>query len=405
MQKSDDRQVDLSALSELAPELAQLMVSVACDIALVLDDGGVIQSVALGGSSPGPEDPNVWVGQHWTEVVTSDTRKRAEQFLNDLSNDGVSRLRHLSHASNAGADIPMAYTAVRLGEQGLTLAVGRDMRLVAAMQERLTSAQRDIEKDYWNRRRAETRYRLLFQVATEPMIIVDANSHNVIDINRAAEALLGCATSEIYGRPLARYFADSAGGKLSALLDSAHIATRTVVEQAELARGAKVEISIAPFESESASVVCLVLKPRADLTPEPTAIESPLQSKQFARLFELTKDAVALCDLQGKLIFVNDAFRELVQSSRDDMIIGSSLSKLLAAGEDWWRDVNSLTKRPGAHHLLVTALLRPNASRIEVELSATVIADLNCVGVILRVCHAQRSEIVAFDEFEQKGFH
>lgn len=58
MDKIDECQVDLSALCELAPELAQLMVSVACDIALVHDDGGVIKSVALGGSRPGPAHPN-----------------------------------------------------------------------------------------------------------------------------------------------------------------------------------------------------------------------------------------------------------------------------------------------------------------------------------------------------------
>lgn len=39
---------DLSALSDLAPELADMLVSVAYDIALVLDEGGVIRSVALG---------------------------------------------------------------------------------------------------------------------------------------------------------------------------------------------------------------------------------------------------------------------------------------------------------------------------------------------------------------------
>lgn len=90
-------------------------------------------------------------------MVTSDTRQRAEQFLEDLTNHGASRLRRLSHASDAGADIPMAYTAVSLGDEGLALAVGRDMRLGTAMQERLNSAQRDIERDYWDRRRAAPR--------------------------------------------------------------------------------------------------------------------------------------------------------------------------------------------------------------------------------------------------------
>lgn len=39
----------LGALSNLAPELADMLVSIASDIALVVDDQGVIQRIALGG--------------------------------------------------------------------------------------------------------------------------------------------------------------------------------------------------------------------------------------------------------------------------------------------------------------------------------------------------------------------
>jgi hypothetical protein len=39
---------DLGVLAALAPQLAQTFVSIASDIALVIDDTGVIRNVALG---------------------------------------------------------------------------------------------------------------------------------------------------------------------------------------------------------------------------------------------------------------------------------------------------------------------------------------------------------------------
>ena len=133
MSKRNGDNADLSALSGLAPELAEMLVSVACDIALVLDDVGVIKSVSLGAIDPVVSNTNDWAGRRWSDTVTGDMRQLAEDFLEDLSSRGVSRKRQLNHSSVTGAEIPYSYTAVRLGQQGPTLAVGRDMRAVMAM--------------------------------------------------------------------------------------------------------------------------------------------------------------------------------------------------------------------------------------------------------------------------------
>ena len=76
MSKRETGPADLSALSNLAPELAEMLVSVAGDIALVLDEGGVIQSVALGGAEPMSAAAGDWVGRPWTETVTTIPARR-----------------------------------------------------------------------------------------------------------------------------------------------------------------------------------------------------------------------------------------------------------------------------------------------------------------------------------------
>ena len=42
------------------------------------------------------------------------------------------------------------------------------------MQQRLLQTQQSLERDYIRLRQAETRYRLLFDMAAEPVLIVDA---------------------------------------------------------------------------------------------------------------------------------------------------------------------------------------------------------------------------------------
>jgi hypothetical protein len=47
----------------------------------------------------------------------------------------------------------VAYTAVRLGPQGPTLAVGHDLRAQAALQQRYLAAQEALERSYWSAQR------------------------------------------------------------------------------------------------------------------------------------------------------------------------------------------------------------------------------------------------------------
>ena len=158
---------DLAALSTLAPELAEMLVSVASDIALVIDAEGVIQRVALGGSEPVKTMADEWVGRALVDTVTSSTRKKIEQLLADVAATGLSRSRQVNHPSPLGLDVPMAYSAVRLGQGGPLLVVGRDMSVVSAMQQRLVHAQAEMERDYWQRRHADSRIAGAGRIAAE----------------------------------------------------------------------------------------------------------------------------------------------------------------------------------------------------------------------------------------------
>ena len=191
---------DLSALSGLAPQLAATLAAVAGDIALVLDANGVIRNVAMGRDAISPAADG-WVGRAWADTVTGDTRRKIQLLLEEVSDHGVTKRREVNIPGRAGPDIPVAYAAIRLGEGGPVLAVGRDLRAIAAIQQRFVESQHDMEREYWKRRQADERYRQLFHVATDAVLVVDALTLTIVEANQAAAQLFGQASAELAGRP------------------------------------------------------------------------------------------------------------------------------------------------------------------------------------------------------------
>ena len=143
--------LDTNSIPEagLDRDSAIALVAAAGDIALVVDKGGVIRDVSSndGADSVG-QDASGWVGRPWVDTVTIESRGKVEALIRDVAASGVSRRRQVNHHTVAGPDLPIAYTAVRLsGAAGGLVAVGRDMRAIASLQQRLVETQQALERD------------------------------------------------------------------------------------------------------------------------------------------------------------------------------------------------------------------------------------------------------------------
>ncbi|MET1082226.1 MAG: PAS domain-containing protein, partial [Burkholderiales bacterium] len=164
----------MKSLGGLDPEAAATLIAAATDVALIVDGEGVIRDLSFGSEELSQEGYRTWLGQPWAETVTLESRPKVEALLREAASKAVPRWRHINHPSSRGADVPVLYSAVQVGQEGRVVAVGRDLRAVAALQQRLVDAQQSMERDYWRLRHVETRYRHLFQMASEAVLIVDA---------------------------------------------------------------------------------------------------------------------------------------------------------------------------------------------------------------------------------------
>ena len=115
-----------------------------------------------------------WVGKAWVDTVTVESRAKVEAAAARFERCGSAALAHGQPSSSAGADMPVMYAAVKMNGDGQVVAFGRSMQPMANLQQQLVSAQQSMEREYLKLRQAEARHRLLFQVASEAVFIVDA---------------------------------------------------------------------------------------------------------------------------------------------------------------------------------------------------------------------------------------
>lgn len=388
---------DLGVLSELAPQLAQTFVSIASDIALVIDDDGVICNVALG-AEPLTGGASHWVGRQWVDTVTGDTRRKVEQMLTEARAGRVTQRREVNHHADGGTEIPVAYSAVRLGAKGPVLAVGRDLRSVAAIQQRFVEAQQALERDYWRRRQAEARYRMLFQVATDGVLVIDARSHAVVEANRAAADLFGRVQASWIGQNVLGSISSVSRAAVEELFVTARTSGRAGEIRALLAPGeglavapVPADLSATPFSADG-SLLLLVRVRVAEVAAEPGAA-----SLRLASFVDRTPDAVVITDSQARVLMANTAFEVLCQDAaeRPGMATphaGQDLLKLLGDARGLLPGILAQARHLGIVDQQICTIGRNESAMFDVEVSAALLAegDQECMGLTLRrVDHRQ----------------
>jgi transcriptional regulator PpsR len=358
--------VDLSVLSGLGPELAAAFVSLASDIALVIGPDGVIRNVATGQADTAAAIEG-WVGKPWAETATGDTRRKIEQLLQEASCASVSRRREVNHPSPSGREIPIAYTALRLGAEGPVLAVGRDLRAVAAIQQRFIDTQHEMERDYWKLRQAQTRYRLLHQVATDAVMVLDARTLAVQQANPLAAELFGLPATRLPGA-IEELLAMARGTGRAGEIRTRFVATPG-------GRALTVELSATPFRSLAArngdSMRLLV---RARVADAP------------AETLEPSTDAVAITDSSGCILMANPALRALCRDIGEAQPGGRVLTDALGDPQRSVAAVLHEVRRGGLVTKARATLGGAPAARVEVEISAALLTDddQECIGFTLR---------------------
>jgi transcriptional regulator PpsR len=376
------QQADLGALVGSADELAQAFVALSSDIALVIDDAGVITRVVQDASAPMAPQAHDWVGQRWIETVTGETRRKVELLLADVGTTGTARKRQVNHGCAGEADIPVDYTALRLGAGGPVLAVGRDLRTVASIQQRFQDTQQELERTYWRARQNEARYRLLFQVATDAMLLIDGHTLRVLDGNHAAEALLRAEPGPLHGRITEQQFDASSRPALRDLLAQVCAGQPAAEIHARLA-GTHIPMGVAATLFRAPAVALhgmsahegalrVLLRVRAN---EGAAEDVTLQGMPLARLVDTTAEGLVVTDASSHVVVCNRAFALLAQVPSAEQVQGQSLAHWLGATPDALPGWIQRVRDEGIANVAGAVLRRVDAATLDMDVTITLLIE------------------------------
>ncbi len=166
----------------------------------------MIRDLSIGDSDLASRIGEAWIDKALSEIVTVESRGKVESMMKVSPGDGLT-WQEINHVVD-GEDLPVRYVAVRLDAAGQLVVLGRDLRGLARLQQQLVDTNLTIERDYALHRSAETQFRMLFQTSTEAMLIADAATRKITDINPAAEDQLHRVARRLVGSTLEDLFVD-----------------------------------------------------------------------------------------------------------------------------------------------------------------------------------------------------
>lgn len=378
------------ALSGVDPDKIAALVTAAADIALLLDRRGIVRDVACGSDELAELVGEAWVGKNFLDIVTGDSRPKVQLLLDEIDST-KSRSRQVNHPDDRGGTFPVLYQLCALAE-GRAIALGRDLRPIAALQQRLVEVEQSLERDYSRLRLAETRYRLLLQSVGEVIVIVDPATQKVLELNAAAQRLFGEASRRAVGRPLGELIATDSTRAIADWLGSLRSAGRADELRVRVG-GAAVGYRLvgALFRQDNVSQALLRLVPL-----EASAASSAgggVLSGHLSEVIARLPDALVVTDLNGRIESANRAFLDLAQLATPEQVRGESLERWLGRpGVDFAVLLGNLREH-GTVRLFASQLRGEYGSAADVEISAVLLGEgaEPCLGFALRNIDRRRA--------------
>jgi transcriptional regulator PpsR len=347
----------------IAPEHFGDIVATAADLAIVVAESGRVISITTNPLNSALGSVAHWEGRNIREFLAPDSEEKVFRQIAAVQEDRAGRpgAIEVNHADGATWDFPIRYTLHRTGRDGRTLMLGRDLRPVAELQQRLVRAQLALERDYEAQRVIETRFRVVLEAVREGLLLVDVGSGRVIDANRAASRMLGAGDQPLTGAAFTQEFESRRRGEFIDALCGTATAGTTMTVQAR--RGGVVTLVPQLFRNAGErALLCRVLpgeEAASQLGGEGAA--------RLAALYRRMSDAVAFTDAQGRILDANDAFLSLADLDDVATLRGRDLTDHLARGSV---DLRALTDAasPGIYG---TRFVSAYGVRVPVEIAAT----------------------------------
>lgn len=327
-----------SAASGVAQSNTARIVAAAADLALFVDKKGIVREVSLGDSVEPHKGWDGLVGRSWAETVTVESRNKVELLLKEAQQKGSTKAREINQEAEGVGEVPFRFKAVYLNDEQRIAAVGRDLRPLAKLQQGLINSQQAMDREYTRLRQADTRYRVLFHVTSEGVLVADGSTHKILEANPAAASLIGDSAASIQGTTLEELFDPKSQAAIHSLAIGITAGARPIETRAYLLGQPEREMTVTAALFRQGNAMVLLIR----FWPTKEARESKGTSKTLA-VIEAMPDAFVVATPDRRIVTVNTAFCQLVDASANQ-VIGEPLDRWLG--------------RPGVDLSIILANLR-----------------------------------------------
>jgi transcriptional regulator PpsR len=351
-----------------ATAAAHLMSHVA-DAVFVINQEGVVENI-FNHQAPGLQILKSLIGKSFIECATPESRKKITYLLDDLNqSEDSQKWRQINITLPDQADLPLMVSSIFISKENKVLAVGRDLRNLANLQQRLVEAQQAIETDYLRLRFAEARYRQLFDLSLTAHIIIDGSTLKVLEANPLALQLFSDKNQRVIGRAFAE-FIDMEDFRLVQDLfnNSRNTASSKKIPVRLTKNNLQVELSANFLREENQTVFLIHVTPQSQLNKN-SHVDT--NSERLIRAVQSSADAFVVTDMEGKILTVNQTFQEMTQHEKISELIGESIDNWLGRSSIDLRIIlNNLKDKTSIKHYVTSIIPRGLSNGIEVELSA-----------------------------------
>ena len=357
-------------LSGLDAQTVARLIEQSSDIAVIIENG-LVKDVAVASEDLRKSGfAEGWIGRPWIDTVSADSRTKVEAMLKTGDSAASVRPRQLNHPSGGVRDVLVSYRTVRTKPTGPVIALGRDLREVAELQQRLVRAQQDIERDYARLRKAESRYKMVFEAVSEPILIITSDELVIEAANRAAGAVLGVEPERLARTDFPGLFTLPGARAVERMVAKAIASGTANADKTELAGGKTVNLTASVFGNGADARLVVKINDGG-----PIATKGQGNRDQLLRALEQLPDAFIVTDDELRILAANRAFLEMAHLSDEEQATGARLSQYLGRSTTDLNVLVSTLKANGTARNFATVLRDRFNAEEQVEVAAVSTGD------------------------------
>ncbi len=354
------------SFANLEAALVANLVTASTDIAMLIDGSGVISDIALSDEALlGPVQKS-WIGSRFIDVVTVESRRKVEKLLAESRGVEIGSRREVNHPIPGNDDLPISYTVLTLSQDGQCLALGRDLRAIALLQQKLVETQLAMESDYARLRNAEAQYRVLFDTANEAIVIVDAANRKILEANTVARRTIEADGRRILGAELENLFADRSRRDLEELIAATRASGEAETADLVLSSSDKsIPVAANFYRQQGATRISLRFGRAAQGKLDPGSHDL------IAKAGRELPDAIVVTNADLEVVAANDSFLDLAEIATSAQATGRAFGDMIGRRGVEMGLVKAAVDTNGAVRNFATIMSTAFGASVEVELSGT----------------------------------